>query len=523
MGELLQKENEQISKFYKKRCEAIWMVNTTGSKEWQEKEVQYESEHRSYCSDPERFDLIKKKLDQFTEGSLERRQYERLYQEALENQISPDMLKQMVQFSSQLSNVFNTFRAEVEGEKWTENQVRELLLTSSDEKLREKVWKASKEIGKYIAPDLLKLVRLRNQAARQLGYEDYHQMMFELQELDRDVVFQIFDQLKTLTDEPFRKIKAEIDQELRNQCGLSEKATLYPWHYQDLFFQEAPAVAGSDLSPYLKGRNIEKLTVDTFEPLGLEIRDMLAQSDLYERENKNQHAFCMNMDREGDVRVLCNIRDNQYWTATMLHEYGHAVYDKYVDRELPFLLRGHTHIFATEAVAMFFGRFVLTRDWLSTILKLDDLTLEKILPGVEQTQQRQLLILARWVITFVNFEREMYRDPDQDLNRLWWKFVQEIQMVQPPTETDFPHWASKIHFTIAPAYYQNYLLGELTASQFDQYIMKNISNTYFDQAVGTWFKEKVFFPGDRYGWSKWIQEATNEPLNPEHFVNQFVK
>jgi oligoendopeptidase F len=121
------------------------------------------------------------------------------------------------------------------------------------------------------------------------------------------------------------------------------------------------------------------------------------------------------------------------------------------------------------------------------------------------------------------FERELYANPDQDLNRLWWKLVEEIQFVHPPEQVDYPHWAAKIHFTIAPVYYHNYLLGELTASQFDQYIKKQISTVTFHERVGRFFKEKVFYPGDRYGWQGMIERATGEKLNPEHFVNQFVQ
>ncbi len=57
---------------------------------------------------------------------------------------------------------------------------------------------------------------------------------------------------------------------------------------------------------------------------------------------------------------------------TMLHELGHAVYGKFIDKSLPFLLREPAHIFATEAVAMFFGRLSRDANWLQDMLKLSD-------------------------------------------------------------------------------------------------------------------------------------------------------
>ena len=53
---------------------------------------------------------------------------------------------------------------------------------------------------------------------------------------------------------------------------------------------------------------------------------MIARSDLYEKPGKSPHAFCTDIDREGDVRVLANIVPNEYWMGTMLHELGHSVY-----------------------------------------------------------------------------------------------------------------------------------------------------------------------------------------------------
>ncbi|GAH77922.1 unnamed protein product, partial [marine sediment metagenome] len=82
------------------------------------------------------------------------------------------------------------------------------------------------------------------------------------------------------------------------------------------------------------------------------MESILANSDLYEREGKNPHAFCTDIDKEGDVRILCNLKNNEGWMETLLHELGHAVYDKYQAPQVPYLLRRPAHIFTTEAIAM---------------------------------------------------------------------------------------------------------------------------------------------------------------------------
>ena len=144
---------------------------------------------------------------------------------------------------------------------------------------------------------------------------------------------------------------------------------------------------------------------------------MLARSDLYEREGKQQHAYCMHVDRQGDIRVLANIKPDEHWMSTMLHECGHAVYDRYLDPALPYLLRQPAHIFLTEAVAMLMGRLTTDASWLAAYAAVPDPDAQALAHKLGQQSSGQLLILSRWVPVMSHFERALYRDPRR-MNRL---------------------------------------------------------------------------------------------------------
>jgi peptidyl-dipeptidase A len=117
----------------------------------------------------------------------------------------------------------------------------------------------------------------------------------------------------------------------------------------NLFFQEPSERENLDVDRYFAGKDLEELTRETYDRLGFEVRDVIARSDLYERAGKDHHAFCLRMGRSYpyDVRVLANVRDDAYWTNTMLHELGDAVYVKYINSALPYLLRTIAHINST--------------------------------------------------------------------------------------------------------------------------------------------------------------------------------
>lgn len=517
----LQGQNQAIEKLHREGAYSHWMSSTTGEHEWNEKTQEAEINFRKYMAQPELFAQVKQYLEQNSLEPLEKRELNSLYFGMLENQLPAEILTEMVQLSTELNTTFNTYRATLDGEAVSENKIREILVSSNDLELRERAWHASKTIGKEVEEKLLKLVKLRNEAARTLGYANHHAMAFETQELDRDFVFSTFQKLKELSDEPFRQVKGEIDEELAERFGIAV-SDLRPWHYADPFFQEAPPSKDLNLDTFYEGKDIEQITIDTFASMGMEIKDMIEKSDLYPRDKKNQHAFCTDINRKDDVRVLCNITPSSYWMETMLHEFGHAVYFKYLDQELPFILRGPAHIFTTEAIAMYYGRMGKQALWLERFLGLDAATVAELAPKLEKALQRQMLISARWIITFVFFERELYENPDQDLNQLWWKLVHEIQYVHPPEKSDYPHWAAKIHFTLAPVYYQNYLLGELTTSQLHRYIEEKHSKDPFNPEVGEFLKD-FFHLGARYNWNEKLEKTTGEQLNPQHFVDQFVK
>src|SRR5690606_17101497 len=146
---------------------------------------------------------------------------------------------------------------------------------------------------------------------------------------------------------------------------------------------------------------------------------------------KDQHAFCMAVDRSGDVRMLCNLRQDERWAKTLLHEIGHAVYDKFLPQTIPFLLRTPAHTLSTEAIAMFFGRLTRDPEWLRE--RLDVHLRPEEVTALHEQQRLTMLLAARWMLVMVHFERALYADPDRaDLNALWWELVERYQRIRRP-------------------------------------------------------------------------------------------
>ncbi len=532
LADFIRKHDSVLVPLSKETNLAYWNAAISGKPEdWKKAETLQLDMVKLFANKESLAKLEEIKVSGLISDTLMARQLDVLYRQFLMAKADTAKLNEAVRMGTEIEQKYGNFRAEVKGKKLSDNDVEEILRGSKDVNEQKEVWIAQKKIGGVVAEDIKKLVLLRNEIAKELGFKNYHAMSLTLSEEDPKEIDALFEELDTLTKDAFAGVKGEIDDYFVKYYNLKSKEQLMPWNYQNRFFQEAPKIYDVDLDKYYADRNLETLTSDYYTGIGLPIDGMLKNSDLYEKEGKNQHAFCIDIDNSGDVRVLCNIKPNSYWMNTMLHEFGHAVYDQNIDTTLPFILREPAQTFTTEAIAMLFGRMSSNPQWLKDMAGISEEEKTKIADNCFRTLRLEQLVFSRWAQVMYHFEKSMYEDPEQDLNKLWWDLVEQYQMLKRPEGRNEPDWATKIHIATSPCYYHNYLLGELLASQMHYYMVTNIikSDDFKLQSyagnteVGSYLKSRIFMPGLKYYWNDMIERATGEKLTAKYYAKQFVK
>ncbi len=513
----------------KAAAEAYWKAANTGAKADFEAFAAADLAVRTYHSDRGAYATIQRlqkhgdALDPVTRRAL---QVAKLAFE--ENQLPPDVLKELVDKGSAIEQVFNTFRATLDDKAYTNNQMLEMLEKETDSARRQAAWEALKQVGAKVAPMLIDLARVRNRAAKTLGYANFWDMKIRMQEHDPAMLLALFDRLEKETDAPFAAMKAQMDAEIAARLKVPVQ-DMMPWHYDNPFFQAAPPSAKIDPDVFYKDRKKEDIVGIAqrfYADIGLPLDSIIARSDYYEREGKDQHAFCIDVDRAGDVRMLLNITPKAEWMDTMLHESGHAVYSAYNDPSLPFNIRDAAHILTTEGVAMLFGALGANPTWMVGYAGVDKAKAEAAAPALYEQRRREQLLFARWDMVMFRFEKALYENPDQDLNRLWYDLVERLQLLKRPAGRDLPDWAAKPHFTIAPVYYHNYLLGELFAAQLRAKLAQMSGHAGPTATLsfngrkdfGKFLADEVFRPCMRHVWPEFVQRATGRPLGTEAFV-----
>ena len=506
---------ERLRPLYEASANAWWDANVAATEENERRRVEADLALSDALADQELYRGVEGARANGATG-LDRRQLDVLHDSLLVHQVPEAIRHRIVELEASVDARFSQHRGEVGGRAVDDNEIKRILRTSDDVSERRAAWEASKTVGAVVADDVRELARLRNEAARSLGYRDWFALAVATQELDEERLFATLDECDRVTRDAFARWKAATDAALGERFGCSVEE-LRPWHYEDPFFQEVPAVGGVGLDHVFEQRDVVALARATYDGLGVETAAILERSDLFPREGKCQHAFCIDVDRAGDVRVLANVQNDRYWADTMLHELGHGVYDLGFDPSLPWLLRD-CHLAVTEGVAILMGRLPWEADWLRDVAALDASEAAALEARLLATQAAELLVFTRWVLVMTNFERVLYADPEADLAATWWSLVSSHQLVTPPEGRDAPDWAAKIHVASAPVYYHTYLYGNLVASQLRAAIDREAGGLVGRPAAGAFLAGRVFRPGQSVRWDLLVERATGEPLTAGHMA-----
>lgn len=501
-----QKKSRQVN-------QSTWLLETTGSTDAASLNAELNIELRLLFKDK----AILKKLqawdaDRSLADPLLKRQLNVLIRAFKANLIPEDLIERIAREEANLSLLYSNFRPVLNKQELSENQIREIMKSENDVQKRKEAWEASKQIGKVLAPGILKLVNLRNEAARSLGYTNYFSMQLDLQEVDENWLFETLDKISKDSEAAYLAALEKINKQMATRFQVPA-AKLGPWAWADPFCQEDP-LDSKELDTLAHDLDIIEAANQYYKKMGFDVETILKNSDNFERTGKNQHAFCIHIDREGDIRTLNNVKPTLRWLDTVLHELGHAVYEAGYEKGLPWLLRTPPHMITTEAMALIAGRQA------HRPLSLDQLigkSKQELKTKAEDALKRKQLIFSRWVLVMTYFERELYRNPQQDLNSLWWRLVEQHQKIKCSGSQSKHDWAAKYHVGLAPVYYYSYLLGELLASTLEEAL-----SPFTTKKTGKELTEKLFAPGNSYQWNELVKHATGKPLSSKAWLKQFA-
>jgi len=477
---------------------------------------------RNVFTNEEDFELLKKlKQSGLITDTVLSRQLIYLYHSFTGSQIESDKYKKLLESGVKLSHSSSSLKYELNGKLYSLVQIDSLKKRTSDGQNLEKISNAHRLGAQKIAPDIIQLVKDRNEVARVLGYIDYYHVQFESRDESPEKVKSLIDEIELKTRDQFLDAKRVIDKKLAKQYEVKVEE-LRPWHYKDEKMSYLSGRFTAILDSLLKTAEPVKQTAAFMDGIGLNIQPIIDKSEL---NNGNMTAM-INIDFRNDIRLIGLITNSFDGLTKMLHLAGHAVHYSNVSEDLPYLLQGPSLII-TEGVARYFENLAYDQNWLNDELGFDQKTKDEVGLILQHFREVDQLFRIRKQMVMAEFEREIYSNPEQDLDHLWQELNLKYLDIRYPDEKGACFWATNKYFMSLSCYVQNYILADIVAAQLKHAIDVKVLREQTqamkgNKLVGEYLKANLFSYGDLYPWEKLIEKSTGELLNSQYFVNELI-
>ena len=421
-------------------------------------------------------------------------------------------LKAMREKENEISQKINSYQMTIDGEKISKAQIQKVLETETDPVLRKKAADAKIASGDLIADDLVELVKMRNDFAKKKGYDNYFDYKISQ---DYDIKPK---QLDKLLSDVAKNTKAANDKVMTDK--KSELAKAFGIKQEDLRSYHFGLLTGEDpekaVNDQIKTKEqVVEISKKAYEGMGYKVDELPITLDLFPRENKNTHGFSFPIEPGKDARILANLTNNVSSVDTLMHELGHSVFTVKTDSSLPYITQDTTSTM-TEAVAMMMGDMIRTEGLAKNLVSEDvNKKFEKSLGSEEAS-------FVGSAMTIIEFERNMYKNPEQDLKKLWRdlsvKYKGRSEQDEPTNE-----WATVPHFLSHPGYYQNYFRASLIKAQLYGALTDKFGKLTENKQTAEYLNENLF----KYGGSKEddeiLTDITGNELTAEAFCNRINK
>ena len=342
-----------------------------------------------------------------------------------------------------------------------------------------------------LKPGLVRLQKLRNGVAKELGYNDYFTLQAASYGMTTEEVVKLQKEFMTELRPLYLQLHTWTKYQLAKQYGQPVPKRI-PAHWLNNRWSQnwVGIVSAANLDDRFKDKTPEwivKTAEQFYTSMGFPAlpATFWVRSDLYpvkpgDARKKNTHASCWHVDLENDIRSLMSVEPNSQWFETAHHELGHAYYFmSYTRPEVPPLLRiGANPAFHEgmgELIALACGQAAYLRD-VGVLSSNEQPELNAFLLNDALANSVPFIYWASGTMT--HWEADIYNKqlPLEQWNARWWQYVRDFQGVEPPSARgeEFCDAATKTHINDNPAYYFSYAIATVLKFQFHEHICKNI-------------------------------------------------
>jgi oligoendopeptidase F len=411
------------------------------------------------------------------------------------------------------------------------NKMRSLIGTHDDEAVRKACFDAMQGLAKgSVLAQYVELVKLRNQFARLLGYEDFYAYKLDVEEgMTKKELFKILDTIYEKTNYGFANVRKL---EKTEKPGLRK-----PWNFSYM-------LSGSftkEEDPYFPFEDALMRWGTSFAALGIKHQGGKLVLDLLERDGKYNNGFCHWPDlvsfdngkrKPGRAQFTCNtvlgVPGQSYeGMVTLFHEGGHAAH--LLNSHMQDVCLNHEYAPMSTAWAETHSQFLDTIfssiEWKSRYAKTTD---GKVYPI--DIFERKLKAMhpvmplnPMGIMRICAFEKLVYEDKKLTAEKVL-VYARRITKkyydfsVDSITILETPHlysWESSCSF-------HGYLLAELALYQWRRYFYDKYGYIVDNPNIGKEM-QKVWALGGSKTFPEFVKLATGKKLSAASYIEGITR
>ena len=455
---------------------------------------------RAVLSDRDAFSRIRTySQSEIAIDPLMKRQAQRLYRLYLAHQVEPNLEAATTALEEQLRAELLSFRCDLGNGPLGWHAAWAVFHGSADARVRREAWTKLMDLAAHLSPMLLDLVAVRNRAAREQGFTDHFELATTIRELDDVHLEDLFRGAAEHTHGCLVAAKEDLDKDIA-AFFHTRRNFMRPWHYADPMQLLPPWDLESDRPPrreavtaaqaFLRRRGLS-LPSEAIRPAKVSGRDA----------TRDPWALLIDIGR-------------------LMHGVAEQLFRANADPELPEELRCSPHPIMTWAVWYLLVDEIAGPDVLEESLGFEPKEAAKARGRFEERHRRQVLITAQQGLAFFTFERELYRNPGQDLTALWWELIANTLHLDGRDEVSLPAWAVSPAVLGSPTASLDRALGAFVAAQIRETLPPADpgSTVLRSKDASKALKSLVLHHAGGRSWQEHVRRATGMHLNARDFV-----
>ncbi|MCP4566387.1 MAG: hypothetical protein GY841_02270 [FCB group bacterium] len=455
----------------------------------------YQKAQTAFLGDPERFSKLQRYAVAVDDGRYQRK-LELIQRKHLRTVI--DYSRPIKKMTDSLAAVVDGQRFDYNGRQLTRLELTETLGSEPNRFRREEIYNVLTGMGQDVADGLGTLARMRNQAAVRLGYNSYYDLMLKADGIDREAYWGLLDDLEELSAGAYRK---GLDS-LRGSLNLTEM------HIGDIDYAEQQLKL--QYEPYYGADRQLRALKNTFKGIGVS----LDATPIYYTVNmlsEGSTASVFDIHTPNDIRVVIELKNGRNSMDRLFRKTGRAIYLANIDQR-EFLFSGPPAPCFDEAMAHIFSGLIDLDGWKQKYGGLPAPAVSELATAREFFR----LYYLRLMLVQLRFERELYRKPFSDLDRIYGQIFQELMMF--PCSVEQKPWALQTEYISDPVGLQNRLIASCIAAQTYNYLVVKYGSILDNQHTREFLVQNFYRFGCLEDWTTLLERGTGEKLRAEYYL-----